>query len=73
MAQAGMCSTVICETCCGRVGIPAGIDHCGVPWSPVLGTDPVGLTALSVVGWGSLKPSEFVGAGARPVKGRIPG
>jgi len=24
-------------------------------------------------GWGSLKPSEFVGAGARPVKGRSPG
>jgi hypothetical protein len=36
-------------------------------------TDPVAFTALSVVGLGSLKPSESVGAGARPVKGRSPG
>ena len=44
----------------------------GVSFRAASDAIPVASTALSVVGWGSLKPSEFVGAGARPVKGRIP-
>src|SRR6478609_4933173 len=44
-----------------------------VPSRPSGKTDPVAFTALSVVAVALKKPSESVGAGARPVKGRNPG